>query len=518
MAYQTELYKEIFWAESGDFIRGRDPLGIQNSSIATYSSLLPGMTNLTLRIRYYGFYLWLLQEYHLLPNDSPFKKNYQSHYNFIRRAELIMAYVMVNQFPDVLNIVGSDFAFNNKGNFYNGYYDIERGADKGSGSEKLYWKYSSGAFGQYYVGALINFNLVHPNQELFFVKTEKGDKMANAFRKSISGHSLKVILDCILTGKLFIEQMEVLQEFALHKIPPLSEELNFYQSLLIEDDNITSNFPQKQRVETILCFLRDVDSLTEKNEWGNFPFRIYLQNGFIGQPHQTEASIGWYYYYLNELVHYSLETIFWGLLREMDKKEPQMQTFIAEIKKNVIEQIGIQGDILVSNVNLALKAKSVEEYLKEISQFIKHELSIKAIASSISMLFDLYKTNITQLATLEKYATNHFLSDKRGNVIGVFNQLFIKQENKKLEDFVANLLIKILNDHIAVALDKMAGREQNLLKFIIEDNRLVHIETMKPNFTSPRLKTLHNFLTDLHFLDNSSNLTEMGKDFLTRLN
>ena len=73
--YNVDSYKEPFWAKSGNFVRSRDPLGVQNSSISVYATLLPGMTNLTLRLRYYGMYLWLNDEYHNLPSDSPFKQS-----------------------------------------------------------------------------------------------------------------------------------------------------------------------------------------------------------------------------------------------------------------------------------------------------------------------------------------------------------------------------------------------------------------------------------------------------------
>ena len=72
MSYNLEKYKEPFWAKSGNFVRGRDPLGVQNSSISVYATLLPGMTNLTLRLRYYGMYLWLLVEITLTTN--PFRR------------------------------------------------------------------------------------------------------------------------------------------------------------------------------------------------------------------------------------------------------------------------------------------------------------------------------------------------------------------------------------------------------------------------------------------------------------
>ena len=52
-----------FFGERLSFIRGLDPLGLQNTSDATFSMLLPGLNNVTGRIRYYSFYCWLLDEY-----------------------------------------------------------------------------------------------------------------------------------------------------------------------------------------------------------------------------------------------------------------------------------------------------------------------------------------------------------------------------------------------------------------------------------------------------------------------
>ena len=128
--YSSETYKEPFWVTNANFVRGRDPLGMQNSSISVYSKLLPGMTNLTLRLRYYGMYLWLLDEYHNLPKDHELHINAEGQYNFIRRAELLLAYLMVNQYENEQSIIGSDYASRYKNELIeNGYYDSVSGAD-----------------------------------------------------------------------------------------------------------------------------------------------------------------------------------------------------------------------------------------------------------------------------------------------------------------------------------------------------------------------------------------------------
>jgi hypothetical protein len=61
----------------------------------------------------------------------------------------------------------------------------------------------------------------------------------------------------------------------------------------------------------------------------------------------------------------------------------------------------------------------------------------------------------------------------------------------------------------------MGNGEKNLLKFIIEDNYLVHIETMKPNFTSPRLRTLYNFSIDLGLISKDGVLSEKANQLIS---
>ena len=64
----------------------------------------------------------------------------------------------------------------------------------------------------------------------------------------------------------------------------------------------------------------------------------------------------------------------------------------------------------------------------------------------------------------------------------------------------------------------MGNGEKNLLKFVLEDNYLIHIETMEPNFTNPRLKTLYNFTRDLGLVDENDQLTIDGEALLNEIN
>ena len=102
--YGIKDITNVYWAANDGFKSGRDPMGIQNSSISTYACLLPGMTNLTGHIRYYSLFCWLINEYDRLEKEM--KVNVHQ-YNFIRRAELIIAFIMRGQ--NVQAVIGHNF-------------------------------------------------------------------------------------------------------------------------------------------------------------------------------------------------------------------------------------------------------------------------------------------------------------------------------------------------------------------------------------------------------------------------
>lgn len=529
MPFDTTTYSEPFWAKSADFVRGRDPLGIQNSSIAVYSILLPGMTNLTLRLRYYGFYLWLLDEYHNLPADHYFKQNVRGQYNFIRRAELILSYFMVNKFPTEQSVVGSNFALKyfddlNKRSFY----DIGIGADKFSETPKnsVYWDYSSGAFGQYYVGSLMALQLVDIKTGGYFERTEKGKQLADVYRDSIEDKStIKLFLKRIEEGKLYGPDLDVLTDFALNKSIVASSEEAFYLDLLLDYDGQkfknTKGILSYQRKDSIALFLTYLAANDAKEAWKDFPLTIY--NAYLKNHTEikNDASLGWYYYFLNEIVHFSLEAVFWGMLVQMEQKQLSIVDFIETITQSVLEHESNNfddlGNLTVSEVIeiVATFEATTSDYINYINENVKQNYFITGLCDGIFLLLKLYTESEITIAYLEQYATDFALFDKNGNALSVFKNNITNNKHLKFADFVRSIVKSIINDHTAIAYRKMGNGEKNLLKFILEDNYLIHIETMKPNFTSPRTKTLYNFLIDLGLISKEGVLSEKANQLIS---
>jgi hypothetical protein len=160
--FKYEEVSKLYWAVNDGFKTGRDPMGIQNSSVVTYAELLPGLTNLTAHIRYYSIYCWILNEYDNLEKTNRTKIH---QYNFIRRAELAIAFIMKNAGEN--GVVGADFAYRT------GAASVYKLSDGGDYESRIkYWKFKTGAFGQYYLGSLINLELVKTEDYRFYLRNK----------------------------------------------------------------------------------------------------------------------------------------------------------------------------------------------------------------------------------------------------------------------------------------------------------------------------------------------------------
>src|SRR5260370_42520314 len=71
------------WSQPTRPSLGRDPLGIQATSVRVYRGLVPGLTNVTNRLRYYSFYCWVIRHY----EEKKHSDDEAKWRVFIRRAE-----------------------------------------------------------------------------------------------------------------------------------------------------------------------------------------------------------------------------------------------------------------------------------------------------------------------------------------------------------------------------------------------------------------------------------------------
>lgn len=520
-----------FWGARSSFITGLDPLGLQISSEAAYTTLLPGITNLTNRIRYYGFYCWLFDHYaHHIRHTDPEEQN-----AFIRKSELMLAIVMKSHTEDYTQVTGSNYAVKLIAEGNGGAYDLETHAVK-KGGNTTYWKYESGAFGQYYAGAMGEMGLTTKNLEGNFICTTanhldaiNGTELAEAFASCVSEKARSQFLDCVNRGQLPKDTIPLLfEQFALNGIIADSPEWRLYVDLLLgrdhpmlqvqEDEQIT--YHRKNTVRYLLRYSETNDS--ETVNLTDFPVVIGKSKGVRDRESSVTLSI-WYFYHLNERWQYAAGSVFMAVLADLEKEgNPRVVRFTESCAEKVTEVLssvfGMQAQHLVRQETEAFSL-TLDECEALIAAGTGRELFEEAVglmAMGLLALFNLYREHYRHASeTLREMAQRMGLM-RDGNFLEVLDELHGSELT--LSEYVRFFIhCRIVQRHQYVAMRKMGNGTQNTLKFIMEEGRIRHLVTVEPRYTSPRLGALTNILSDLSIIDDTGRLTAVGKTVLQNL-
>lgn len=488
----------IYWASNDGFKGGRDPMGIQNSSVATYSKLLPGLTNLTGHIRYYSMYCWLLDEYDQLDKNGEVTLH---QYNFIRRSELAMALLMKDE--GVRSVVGALFVAQGNYNYLEeGIYDLADGADYES--KRKYWSFTSGALGQYYLGSLVFYGLVKLEEGRFYLGL-KGKEIATAFRNSVDEDARERFIDCLLEGNLAEEEMDTLHPLALNQIVTGSDEWNALNHLLTTEDGDGSNL----RRQSILLMLQDIDKGVSVDEFTRYRF-LHAHDD-----EENEAAFGWYFYYLCEALHYSIETIFCLILNEInDLCNPSVEELVEVIKKSILSCI----DDSEEHNNLEMWRGHIDGKIDEMFEELKGYKNSKAYAEAsykaVMLLLRLFTEFEENKDPIRSFEESYDLTRQRGIMSEGLKAYVVQHLELSIPEYIKAIVLQVMQEHTIVAIGKMGNSNNDLRKFIFENGRIVLVEIRYPTSTTPRIDSLYNFLQDLNYLDQDGQLTQIAYNYI----
>lgn len=517
-----------FWGTSIKLITGLDPLSLQTTSEAIYATMLPGISNLTNRLRYYGFYCWLLDFYFKREK----KGNSTEQFKFIRRAELMVAILMQSERKDVLQITGSLFANNLINNQSGKYFDLAAGADKDDTDKEVYWKYPSGAFGQYYFGAMralslvvavtndegdMIYNITHPDAR----QKVSGKELADAFNKSLPAEIQDLFYKNIKKGKLNSEDIpELINYFAIDKVNAGSPEWPLYAAMLLDKDE------PGQEVEELFSFHRR-DTIIElintalEND-GEYNWYKFLLKSYELRSNPANASKtlkGWYAYLFNEYYQYACGAIFWATLLHLYnfQQDQYLPSFVSKLAKAITKALCKDLKPATAESTLQQILSAIPEELNEETLYneIDKQLDdpIEAAKNGFLLLFRLFIENKEQLHPLKEFMSHKDMI-REGNMVDGLLAFHIAAEDK-IEAFIEQFLLRrIIYRHQMVALRKMGNGTLSTHKFIIEDQYIRFIDIFPPRATSPRMNALLNLLSDLKLVDADRMLTSLHKKIL----
>lgn len=513
-----------YYAEKG----GLDPLGMQNSSVALYQRLIPGVGNVTLRMRYYGFYPWLVHHY-LQSNGSTDPEVWRV---FLRRAEALYA-LIAHQAGGEFGVAGTLWAMRAVADAKTGggSIPIDFAAAAAPGSDDHYFAQSWGIFGLAYQSQLYEIGILARGKghSIPLPSEDSGMALAEGFEAAMA-EAAQLFKNVHARGLVTLAELDALNPFAPSKIAVNSAERAVYQRVLF--GNSADDGPGSFRTQTLILVLKVAEILGSPPGPEEFRWALYAgqtQNGELLELAATTLIAHcerWRIYQANDLCHVALETLLRFVLDALGAEPAgipprRLLEQLIDDMRNASGSAPLSWRALLDGIELADnasdRARSDSEWslaedimrtARRANGFVDGETAFKAVR----LLATLHKRSLmeawpleAELGPLTNEAFHSLLSERA----------FLQQyENQGFWELVARLIEeRVVRRHIAVAMRKL--RQQKDYTFLIEsqNGRLRRRKQDGPVYTNPRLQPAITFLKDIHVLT-ANGLTPYGFEAL----
>lgn len=515
--FETAQVKAPFLGKPHYPISGLDQLGLNLTSERIFDLLLPGLNNVTGRIRYYSFYCWFFDWYASTIRITSKK----SQNKYLRRAEFLLALIAAHKTQGgIPGITKAQSIYESSGETI----DLSLGTQEGSSSDGSYWKNPNGVLGQYYISSIKQMGILvdQGDVEGLYVRTDfqhqskvSGKQLAEAFALNVDGTS-HAFAKAIQNNAITKTQLESLSEdFNMLTFPKKSNEQELLWNLFSGVDRPKEREETYFRRETIKLLLDNVSTydIDDKYDQLKVPLDIY-HNGWSADYLMTEKL--WYFFMMEQFWSVSSTGCLDAFLKILDKKSNN--NWIEEIElvdhiiSKVLDLFGTEGVNVESDLffEIPFMEQSIEElvYLSktETDPYIKISFSLCAIQK-------LFLENRTSKDELLEISNRYKIHTASSFLISYVD--FQSKQDLTIKEFIGYFLTRnVINRHHFVALRKL-NATQNSAKFYREDGMIRLVDHFIYDYSSPRIHTLVDFMRDLGVIETDSTaLTQKGKEHL----
>jgi hypothetical protein len=523
---QTGAAGSVDWlARDQDFTEGMDHLGIQVVSTNIYARLLPGISNLTDRARYFAFYPWVLDSFARL---SP-GKGADDWWRWIRRHEFTfsaasIAAEVAGKIEDEAagGVIGARAARSmvNKKGAKKINIDAATRIENGKAAKDTYFKNREGGYGQYYKNQMTVLGLMRhdedrkaPDRQLTRYAGEKvstvieGTKAFRELRELAATGETVAISDLAAIGQ------------AVHPgvIDPDSTEADHLRRILLgTDDNLCQGQTAEERIRRrqtlalVLGYLEKLDPETDdvvaEFRWGALEQSLVDGSRWKTPAHLESTRLGWAAYVQNELLNYALECLMWSVVKIIDAM-PMTPRACAELLAQAAVGAKHAPSKLAARVDAAVAAfASVpKETWGEGSTFALFD-ALNQTDAPLPCAAAAFRLLLRVAADRARYGTHHpFASIHDGDEIArrdvhlrTWWERIDEGATESTEAFVAQLVIDwVIFRHLRVATRKLASQGDYTYRFRPEEGLLVSCGEVDPTFTNPRLRQGMRMLADI---------------------
>jgi hypothetical protein len=484
------------WTEIGQ-IAGLDPLGMARPTEAVYQSLLPGISTITNRLRYYSFFPWLLDSYARKYGDT----DPATFFRFQRRSEGLFALIGVSGVNDI-GLTGANWALNLLAQSGD---TIEFGATAELTDGKGYLKNKGGALGAIYGPQLREMDLVGSSTgHSLPVPTARGDRASMALKSSI-GEPESVFLDAVGAGKISRSDLQSLSALKPSGIEPGSPEQDLLSSLLLGalEDASAIDLARRQTMIKILRYAEQTGAMPTALDlrWA------WFDRATFDLDDDVRVLDPWAAYQCNDLLRMAYETFLKRaveILAASPANTYRLTTLAAEILEDVQDEY-LQGTFVRNLVDQA-SVRNLSAAMERTGDPVV-PVSDEALGAAVLIIRSMLSwadRNQNEVAAIFPL-TSAFQS--------VSSELkFVRelQADSARETLGAIIQDRILKRHLWVASRKFSGQFAYTFLFEPEDGYLRYrgLPVVAPS--SPRLSQAIQFLFDARLLEKEKGISEHG--------
>ena len=549
------------WVQPPKQIGGLDHLGAQAPCIKIYSQLLPGITNVTDRARYYSFYPWLFTEF-----DRNGWRAESEWAPRLRRAECLLTLIAHFHGHTTDNDEEHGDAMVGSNTLDKAAAQVAAGATvrlsdfahQDSETGNRYFKNPYGGLGQYYFGVLEELGLLRGEsiKSLRVIK-ETGKALARAVSKHVPGEEFIRSLEGDLIDA---ERLRALSAFCFCNLKRASEEAE--QLIGVFANGLTALHPEyapsleeeaattaRARSLSLLCNLAD-QAAEAGVTFEAHVFRGMIYTGcnpageILQAPEAIQAAAAiWQVYQRNELLAIALQGLLHVQVKALEVSGERLDNTRAFSDWFWRESLGHE---LLSTFHAHTAAEVLEDLYSRLPRYALwqdegHEIELMRRVGSLaskedgtpSDTLEVLRGSMTILAALILRPENQngygefafppgYLQSYPVNLNTLPAAWRSELAAQSPETGFAQLCRRFcLDAHLRVAMRKLRQQGQNTFRFIPGELGITVRKVPAAPNTSPRFSQAVRILTDLGLLQRVNDLvriTARGRQFEEQVN
>lgn len=514
------------WVSPPTSIGGLDHLGTQAPCVLIYGQLLPGITNVTDRARYYSFYPWVIwsfEQRYPLDDEARFVE-------FFRRADCLFTLISER------HARRKDHDNERHGIAMVGRVQLTLALDRLESGEPLklsqytaqdsplrYFKNPMGGLSQYYAGTLSDLKLMDASAKPWIRYTkEYGVPLAEQVNNSINANQFWQVIE---SDDVCLDKLDSLASFCPCQLPQSLAECETLTQIYFDRTNA---YDQEgvQRRRSLGLILNLTQSLPDGHDLTEQVFRACTYSGALPSrmpwsvPESLQSTLGcWAIYQRNDLLSIACQTVLGLALRELEPQDAASRITYGSVEAF---SEALSKSSAVTSVAARLNVSSFASYLDQLSETAppriawedeSHEIQIalrmltswsraegtETLAEASVLLLGLlaYRDDLSLSPYGGVAMPPEALSDYPINLVS-FRARVLAWREMSFSEFFADLVAWCLNTHLRVALRKLRHTGRSTFHMRPSERGLEVVGDIPPPAnTTPRFRQAVQILRDI---------------------